>query len=691
LHDHLTHIRYILDQLKSAGFTANMEKCSFGKTSVNYLGFIITPNGVQIDPEKISGLTAYPRPNSPKRVKSFLGFCGWYRHFIPNMSEISEPLTRLLTKTEKFTWTEIHQKAFEQLKETIANSVTLAYPDFKRPFILRTDASDVGVGCVLAHKSHDGLERPIAFASRSLSKTERNYHASERECLAIVWSLKKFEHYLDGQVFDLERDNRALVWLNSMKDVNSKFMRWALKIQDFQACIRHIPGKTNVVADAISRATTNPPEDKSVMGPLSCLPSNFIQNEGIIYKLPPSGVKIPFIPSSLRQSVLQYFHDSPQSGHMGYRKTLERLLRRVFWFHLHDDVFSHVKSCHTCQLNKNPTTQPHGQLKSHVTQGPWDTLCIDFMGPLPLTKNRNTQLLVVVDHFTKWVELFALPDAKADRLCRILEREVFCRWGSPKNILTDNAKNFTGPVLRKLCTTWNVNHKFTTTYHPQTNFAERVNRNIRSILSSYLNEKHAKWDEFLPSTALALRTAVSDTMGFSPAMLNLGRELQLPFDRSLDDSSDDFSSRSNFQSELVNKLQTVYEKAKVSMNKSHLSQSKYYDTKHKMISFKIGDLVLLKSHFLSSKIKRFNKKFADRWTGPFKVIEVLSSLTYRLDIPNSDFTVHNIKNLKPYYDRPNNSDGFQVETDGSKPSPTTHTRSVRAQSPDIADGPAGSA
>jgi len=699
--EHLEHIKAVIGKLRKAGFTVNQKKCEFGKTTLKYLGFVIKPEGIITNPEKTSAVMQYPKPRTSKDVKKFLGFCGWYRHFIPNFSEISVPLTNLMKKDIKFGWNDIQQQAFDKLKDLIVNTVTLAFPDFTKRFILRTDASIYALGCVLAQKTIDGRERPIAFASRALSKVEQSYHPCEKECLGIVWALKKFEQYLDGVEFDLETDNRALVWLDKMRDLNSKFMRWSLKIQDFQAIIKHIPGRLNVVADCLSRFQTNPSEpeeDKIVVDPFTAFPKatvNFLltltsditleslqvaQSEdpevqalltdlppslevkdNILFKVNPQGGFIPFIPKNLRQSILSYFHDSPHAGHLGYRKTMQRLLRRVFWFGLHNDLYTYIRSCHTCQQVKNPNTKPHGDLQSQVSQGPWETLAIDFMGPLPVTRRKNTQLLVVVDHFTKWVELFALPDSKADRVCKVLENEIFCRWGAPKYILSDNATNFRGKYLAKLCKTWNTKHKYTSTYHPQSNIAERVNRNIRAILSSYIAEKHTKWDEYLATTAFALRTAVSDTTGFSPSFLNLGRELNLPFDRNLSHDANEFASRKEYNIELITKLQNAYSKALKAIQKSHISQAKYYNEKHKPMTFKVDDLVLLKSHYLSDKSKRFTKKFAYRWTGPYKVTRLVSPVTYELEIEDSNFVVHNIRNLKMYFDRPSDMDSFEQD------------------------------
>jgi len=422
--DHIKHINYIMEQLRRAGLTVNIDKCDFGKTKVKYLGFIITPEGVSTDPDKIDAVVRYPRPKSSKDIKKFLGLCGWYRHFIDKFSDIAEPLNNMLSKDKKFSWQTEQEDAYQTLKSLIANSVVLAYPDFSRPFILRTDASSVGLGCVLGQMTIDGFERPIAFASRSLSKTERNYHPTERECLGIVWALKKFEHYLEGQVFSLQTDNRALLWLNSMKDVNSKFMSWSLKIQDFQPQITHIPGKLNVVADILSRATVGEPEEednKEVMHPpieisqvrlfcsltstidlnrirneqqsdpeslliLPTLPFGFIHSNPILFKITSNELKLPFIPKSLRSEIVSYFHDLPHAGHMWFRKTMARISRRVNWPSLHEEVFNFIKSCLVCPTNKNPNHLSNGNMQPNKRYGPWDMLALDLMGPLPTTK-----------------------------------------------------------------------------------------------------------------------------------------------------------------------------------------------------------------------------------------------------------------------------------------------------------------
>jgi len=696
--DHMHHIKFIMDRMRQAGVTANVEKCEFGKTHIKYLGFVITANGVSTDREKVAPIIDYPRPKSCKDVKRFLGLCGWYRHFIQNYADIISPLNILLRKSVKFKWLQVHEEAYNKLKSVITNATVLAYPDFTKTFTLRTDSSDAGLGAVLSQTGLDGNERPIAFASRVLTKTEASYHATEKECLAIVWALKKFECYLDGQEFILETDNRALTWLHSMKDASSKFMRWALKIQDFQPKIRHCPGKLNVVADALSRAPVGQPEEeeiKEVMDPptnalfsmvatlgssisreklvheqnidlevktfMNDLPTNFSVVNNCLYRVNKNNHFLPFIPKSLRVEVLSYFHDPPHSGHMGFRKTIKRITSRVFWPNMHADIFSYVKTCAICQSTKNPMSKPHGDLKSISTNGPWDMLAIDLMGPLPNTKNRNCYILVVVDHFSKWVEIFALKNTQAPTICAILQNEIFCRWGTPKNLLSDNATYFRSKNFENMCASWGVKHRYTTPYHPQGNITERVNRNIRAMLASYIGSRHNNWDLHLPAVSLALRTAISDTTGYSPAMLNLGRDLKLPFDRHLEDEVNEFSSRSDFKSELIEKLISVYARARSSIEKAQKQQKHHYDKRHKRIQFQQGDLVLLRTHILSDKQKKITKKFACKWTGPYVITKCCSPLTYELSSLDKQTCIgtHNIQHLKPYHDRPSYADSFQ--------------------------------
>lgn len=702
--DHMKHLRFVLDRLREANLTANVEKCEFGKTTVTYLGFIISPEGLRTDPEKTKAIRDYPIPKSLDKAPSlrrFIGMCSCYRTFIPNFTRIADPLLKLLRDDTPYCWDEPQQSAFDQLKHLISHSVTLALPDFNKKFTLRTDASLTGLGAVLSQQQEDGKDRPIAFASRSLSKTERNYHATELEGLAIIWALKKFRHFLEGREFFLQTDSRALTYINSMKDVNSKFMRWALLIQDFRPIISHISGVRNAVADALSRAPVGEPEDEdppsyespptdaslltltTVCPALSivelsrtqqadpetqslicALPQHFAIEDGILYKQGNSGTLLPFISRSLRPAVLEFFHDAPTAGHLGVRKTIARLFRRVFWFGMQEDIYKYIRSCKICQAVKNPNTLPPGSMQPVVPQGPWDILALDLMGPLPRTARGNIFLLVVTDHFSKWVELFGLRNATAPLVARTVEREIFCRFGAPNQLITDNATNLKGKAFGNIIQAWNIKQRFTSPYHQQANITERVNQNIRAMLSSYCNSKHNKWDEYLPETALALRTAIHDSTGFSPALLNFGREPKLPSDNVRANPSTDTDSRIEYASQLIERLSSLYAQAKINMDKARSMQKKNYDKRHTAMTFQVNDLVLVKTHVLSDKLTKVTKKLALRWEGPYKILKQETPVSYQLIklTPGSKPETQNVKNLKPYFDRPSLSDCFTEES-----------------------------
>jgi len=317
-------------------------------------------------------------------------------------------------------------------------------------------------------------------------------------------------------------------------------MRWALRIQDFQPIITHCPGRLNVVADALSRAPVDESEDVEIHREnldfqINCSPSlflsltkeitlnrlreeqkkdpevqalltdlskEFLVSDGILYKVGKYGGKLPFISKLLIGQVLSYFHNRSDSGHMRFRKTLYRILRRLFWFRLHEDIYDFISSCEICQRNKNPNAKPQGELQSVTTRGPWDMLAMDLISPLPKTQRQNEHLLVVTDHFTKWVELFPLREATAPKIAEKLENKIFCRFGRPHSILSDNGSQFVSNLMSKLCRTWGIKEKHTTTYHPQANITERVNKNIVAILRSYVDRKHTKWNEQLPLVAI---------------------------------------------------------------------------------------------------------------------------------------------------------------------------------------------
>ncbi|XP_042247194.1 uncharacterized protein LOC121882816 [Thunnus maccoyii] len=234
---HLCHLERVLGQIQQAGLTLNPAKCE------------VRP---QVD--KVEAIRGCPRPRTKKEVRSFLGLAGWYRRFVPQFATIAAPLTALTAKDQRnpVAWNEDCETAFQTLKACLCSSPVLRSPDFSQRFLVQTDASAVGLGAVLA-QGDPGEEQPVLYLSRKLLPRETRYSTVEKEGLAIKWALESLRYYLLGREFDLETDHRALIWMNFMKDHNSRLTRWYLSLQPFQFQIRHRAGKTNVVADYLSR------------------------------------------------------------------------------------------------------------------------------------------------------------------------------------------------------------------------------------------------------------------------------------------------------------------------------------------------------------------------------------------------------------------------------------------------------
>lgn len=263
LQEHLDRLRRVFDRLRAANLKIQVDKTEFLKQELLYLGHIITPEGVRPNPDKIRAIKEYPMPKTKSEIKRFLGLIGYYRRFIKNFAALTKPMTAALKSDPKITPNSPQFKeSFEICRTLLCNDPILQYPDMNKEFFLTTDCSNVAAGAVLS-QNFQGNDLPIAYASKTLTETERRYSTIEKELYAIVFALKTFRPYLYGRKFTIFTDHRPLQWLFRLKDPNSRLYRWRLKISDFNFTIIYKPGKSNVVADAMSRIELNALEDDS--------------------------------------------------------------------------------------------------------------------------------------------------------------------------------------------------------------------------------------------------------------------------------------------------------------------------------------------------------------------------------------------------------------------------------------------
>jgi len=282
LEDHLRYLRKIFKRLKEFNLKIQTNKCEFLKKEAEFLGHIITPEGIKPNPTKIDAILKFPIPKTHKQIKSFLGMIGFYRKFINNLAKISKPLTLCLKKGRKVIHDEEFVKPFELCKIILCNESILSRLDFSKTFTVVTDASKFALGAVLTQN-----QKPICYASRTLNPAEINYSTTEKELLAIVWAVRYFRPYLFGRHFKIKTDHKPLKWLANLKEPNSKLVRWKLLLSEYDFEIDYIKGKDNVVADALSRnpkneEELNPLDRTSIInepGDINETIAEFIQNE----------------------------------------------------------------------------------------------------------------------------------------------------------------------------------------------------------------------------------------------------------------------------------------------------------------------------------------------------------------------------------------------------------------------------
>jgi hypothetical protein len=645
--DHHIHVREVLNRLQGAGFTLNPEKVVFGATEIKYLGHLISGRGVKILPERVLAVQQYPRPTSLRALRRFMGMVGFYARFIPGYGDIAVVLHSLKKKGVPFVWKEQHQEAFEALKRALCEAPVLQVPDFSRDFVLATDASDVAVSAVLQQKV-DGALAPIAYYSRVLTPAEKKYSTYEKECLAILFGCEKCRPYLEHKEFELLCDNLALCWLlKRVKDVG-RLGRWVLRLAPFKFKIKHSRGIDNVVADAFSRMYDGhcPESPEMVCATmLSSLPlvysslhehqggdalcqelrrkvehkeaggENFCIHNGLLCYSPKKARRRRWVvPSSLRRMLLQYFHDGVLAGHLGARKTLGKIVSNFWWPSMRKEVFDYVRRCELCQRAKPAQHTRVGLHSAEPCSEPMEKLFIDFVGPLVRSKRGNIAILVVVDAFSKFVYFYPVRRITAQVVSDCLERSFFPAYGTPKFVVTDNARVFCCRLFRDLCFRWGVKHLTTTPYYPQASLAERVNRNLKSALKVFHHSSQKIWDEDLPWISMAFNTATHESTQATPDTLFLGRALRSPLEVRWD-LTPVYSGQAGREDR--NFWARAYQNLKLANRKV----ARNYNRSREPHRFSVGDTVRYRCKAVSSKAREVSAKMLLRWSEPTVIVK----------------------------------------------------------------------
>ena len=649
--DHVSHLQTlqkVFSRLEEHGFKCSSKKVQLACGKLNYLGYEIEP-GKAIRPgvAKTEVIKRWIPPVDITGIKSFLGLCSFFRRTIPNFASIAAPLNRLTRKTSPYVSgplpSEAHA-AFVQLKQLLTKRPCLKPVSFDHPFILTTDASETAVGAVLSQLDKDGHEHPCAFYSRALNDRETKWAPYFLEHLAMVTACRHFRPYLIGKHFTLRTDHKPLLTMNKVQGNTLDRMR--AELEDYDFTVEYMRG-ADMIADGLSRLK---PEVASIsFAPLSTkeilrfqksdvicksllcalwygtLPSDpelrrmvkanvrlVYTNNGILYTV--EGDRL-VAPVAIQHWLLAQAHDNSLSGHSGPERTLKKILQNWFWPSIRRDVTAYCRACHECaKCNLAAHARP-GLLKPLPScTAPFDRVHMDLL-QLPTTATGFKYVVVIIDAFSRWVELIPIRSKEALPVAEAIITGWVCRHGAPRNFTSDLGKEFTNAILKEICKRLNIEQMYTTPGHPASNgMAERVNRKLLNYLRKY-HEKEIAWEEQLPYAAFALNTTFNESTGYSPFYVIYGNDPVLPYDlvvkgpRSL-------SERPG--ADLHRRLAKAYETVLENNHEAFIAYKRKHDKRAKVKRFRPNDRVYL----LHSGEADRGKKLRSKFEGPYFVVEV---------------------------------------------------------------------
>jgi hypothetical protein len=659
-----SHLDKVFQKLQAYNITVNPEKVKLGMKQIEYVGHTIDEQGLHFTRDKIEDVLATPKPITHKQLKSFLGLCVQFKDHINQYADIVKPLHKMIHNYSKargnlkLSWTEETNKCFSMLLDAVNKCPKLFFLEEGRGEIfLHTDASQYGIGGYL-FQVIQGKTYPIAFISKTLSDVELRWSTPEKEAYAIFYSLMKLEHLLRDTHFTLRTDHKNLTYINS--EFREKVKRWKLAIQHFDFDIEYIKGPDNIEADGFSRLCPDPNETESKYE--SKINSMLIakglshncslpKSENDITYLNSLNVKVNnhMIPAD-KYDIIKSVHNE-LSGHLGVDKTIEKLISiKKTWKNMRKDVETFIQRCDLCQKLSFRKIDIQTMPFTLASYSPFNRLYIDTIGPLKSDNEDKKFILVIIDAFSRYVELSALSNTEAVPAAeKILE--WIGRFGIPSEIVSDNGTQFANTVVSELLDTIKSEDVKIQAYSKEENgIVERankeVNRHVRGIV--YNRKKRLQWYKYLPLVQRILNATVHKSIGVSPAQLVFGNSTTL--DRQvipLPEKSDTESYTQYIQDMLEAQAEFLKkaEETQFETDQFHI-QKRMEKAKGKLLTeFPPGSYVLTNYKNTDNKPPT---KFHTFLHGPFRVIGNDGPIYELQNLVTNEKDTYHIKYLHPF-------------------------------------------
>ena len=596
IEEHDERLDKVLKRLQEAGLTLNKQKCRFSQSQVKFLGQVVDREGIRPDPDKVRAIREVRPPRNVSEVRRFLGMSNHLSKFAPNLAEKTKPLRELLNKSNQWVWGPSQQTAFTEIKKALESSPVLSLFDQSRETVVSADASSYGLGAVLLQKQPDGELKPISYISRSLTPTEQRYAQIEKEALAFTWACERFSDYLLGLEFHIHTDHKPLVPLFGLKNLDElpiRVQRFRLRMMRFKFTISHVPGKSLLVADALSRAPCSEAanEDLLLQQETAAYVNFVVQNlpatekqlerirrhqeEDEECKLAAeycqsrwpsrqslSGVmKLYYpvisemsvkdgllmrgnrvvIPAALRLEMLDRLH----TGHQGITKCRERARQSLWWPGLSRQLEELVKNCSVCRKCINQRSEP--LIPTVLPELPWQRVGTD------LFEFKARSYLLIVDYYSRFIEIAQLNRTTSEEVI-LYTKGIFARHGIPEVVVSDNGPQYFSEAYAAFARQFHFEHVTSSPCYPQSNGeAERAVQTVKSLLRK----------EGDPYLALLSYRSTPLKCGFSPSELLMSRKLRsnIPMTReSLKPVVPDYALLREREEQYRNRVQNNYDR-----------------------------------------------------------------------------------------------------------------------------------